>query len=240
MLGIAVGTGNIWRFPRIAAQNGGDEGAGAFLIAWVVFLFMWSIPLIIAEYAIGRHGRKGVIGAFIRTAGPRFAWMGAFVAFVATAIMFYYSVVAGWCVYYFSAMVSSPLPISVQGATDVWEGFQSGGMPLLFHALMMGAGVLVVTRGITSIERVNKVLIPTLLVIVLVSVVRAVTLPGAGEGAGLSVYAATRSAGPAPLVAGSAHPECLGYRGRVGTHPDLWRVHAIPPGTSSRTRSSRA
>ena len=60
-LGIAVGTGNIWRFPRIAATNGGDEGAGAFLVAWVIFLFLWSIPLIIAEYIMGRKSRKGTV-----------------------------------------------------------------------------------------------------------------------------------------------------------------------------------
>ena len=54
VLGIAVGTGNIWRFPRIAAQNGGEAGAGAFLVAWLSFLFLWSIPLIIAEYGIGK------------------------------------------------------------------------------------------------------------------------------------------------------------------------------------------
>jgi NSS family neurotransmitter:Na+ symporter len=44
VIGIAVGTGNIWRFPRIAAQNGSDQGAGAFLVAWVVFLFLWGLP----------------------------------------------------------------------------------------------------------------------------------------------------------------------------------------------------
>ena len=68
-LGIAVGTGNIWRFPRIAAQTGGDEGAGAFLVAWLVFLFLWSIPLIIAEYALGRKFRSGVIGIFKQAVG---------------------------------------------------------------------------------------------------------------------------------------------------------------------------
>ncbi|NNF02841.1 MAG: sodium-dependent transporter, partial [Rhodothermales bacterium] len=57
VLGIAVGTGNIWRFPRIAATNSGDQGAGAFLLAWIIFLLIWSIPLIIAEYALGRKGR---------------------------------------------------------------------------------------------------------------------------------------------------------------------------------------
>ena len=72
-LGIAIGTGNIWRFPRIVAQNGSDEGAGAFIIVWILFLFAWSIPLIIAEYAVGIHNRKGVIGSVIATAGNRFA-----------------------------------------------------------------------------------------------------------------------------------------------------------------------
>src|SRR5699024_12228167 len=90
VLRIAVGTGNIWRFPRIAAQNGGEQGAGAFLIAWICCLFLFSIPLILAEYGIGRHGRKGVIGSFIKLVGKRFAWMGAVIGFVATAIMFYY------------------------------------------------------------------------------------------------------------------------------------------------------
>lgn len=182
MLGIAVGTGNIWRFPRIAAQNGGEEGAGAFLVVWLLFLFVWSIPLIIAEYALGRKGRMGVIGTFARVAGPRFAWMGGFVGFVATAIMFYYSVVAGWCVYYFLHMLVEPLPLSVEGATAIWDGFQSGGFPILFHGLAMCTGCLVVWKGVRSIERVNKVLIPTLFTIVLIAVARTITLPGSGAG----------------------------------------------------------
>jgi neurotransmitter:Na+ symporter, NSS family len=182
VLGIAVGTGNIWRFPRIAAQNGAEDGAGAFLIAWVVFLFIWSIPLIIAEYAMGRKGRLGVIGTFVRIAGKQFAWIGAFVAFVATAIMFYYSVVAGWCVYYFTAMVSGPLPMTTEAAMLTWEGFQASYWPVAFHALALGGGGLAVYKGVSSIERVNMVLIPSLFVIVLISVVRAVTLPGSLDG----------------------------------------------------------
>ncbi len=182
VLGIAVGTGNIWRFPRIAAQNGGEEGAGAFLVAWLVFLFLWSIPLIIAEYAIGREGRMGTIGSFVRVAGRRFAWMGAFVGFVAAAIMFYYSVVAGWCMYYFVSVVGQPLPASTSEATAMWDGFQAGPMPVFFHAIAMGAGGLICARGISSIERVNKILVPSLLIVVLISVARAITLPGAERG----------------------------------------------------------
>ena len=68
-LGIAVGTGNIWRFPRIVASNAGEDGAGAFLVAWITFLFLWSIPLIIVEYVMGRQSRMGTIGAFANFMG---------------------------------------------------------------------------------------------------------------------------------------------------------------------------
>ena len=183
VLGIAVGTGNIWRFPRIAAQNAGDDGAGAFLLIWLLFLFSWSIPLIIAEYAIGRHGRKGVVGSFIKMAGPQYAWMGAFVGFVTTAIMFYYSVVAGWCLYYTLEVVTNPLPLTTDAATGVWNSFQgSGWMPVGLHFVAMFCGALVVMKGVSSIERVNKILIPTLFAIVLVALLRSVTLDGSLHG----------------------------------------------------------
>lgn len=182
VLGIAIGTGNIWRFPRIVANNGGDDGAGAFLIAWLTFLILWSIPLIIAEYAIGRNGRKGIVGSFITFAGEKFAWLGGFVGFVATAIMFYYSVVTGWCMYYFGVSVFYGLPENNTEALAVWDSFQSGGMPVLFHALAIGLAAVVVLNGIRTIERVNKILIPLLLVILMVSFFRAITLPGSTEG----------------------------------------------------------
>lgn len=182
VLGIAVGTGNIWRFPRIAAQNGGEDGAGAFLIAWLVFLFAWSIPLIMIEYVWGRRNRVGVVSTFIKEGGERFAWMGAFVAFVATAITFFYSVVVGWCIYYLIQMIISPLPQSTEAAMAVWDDYQSGGWPLFFHAIAMGLGGLAIYKGVSSIERVNKVLVPTLLGIVVIATVRALMLPGASEG----------------------------------------------------------
>lgn len=182
VLGIAVGTGNIWRFPRIAAQNGGPEGAGAFLIAWICCLFLFSIPLIIAEYGIGRHGRKGVIGSFIKLVGKKYGWMGAFIGFIATAIMFYYSVVAGWALFYLVESVTSSLPGSMQQANMVWEGFQGSLWPSVFHGLMMGFGGFVVVRGISSIERINKILIPSLLLVVVVSLIRAVMLSGSAQG----------------------------------------------------------
>lgn len=182
VLGIAVGTGNIWRFPRIAAQNGGDTGAGAFLVAWIVFLFVWSVPLIIAEYALGRAARKGVVGTFVHHGGSKRAWMGGFVALTATAIMFYYSVVAGWCVHYLGASLLHDLPTTTEASTKVWESFQTSGLPLLFHGLAMLASVLVVRRGVTSIEKLNRILVPTLLGVVVLCMLRTLLLPGSFAG----------------------------------------------------------
>jgi len=181
-LGVAVGTGNIWRFPRIAAQSGGETGAGAFLIAWLCFLFLWSIPLIIAEYASGRKYRSGVVGVFVKSMGPRFTWIGSFVAFVPLAITFFYTVVVGWCIYYFVYMAFHPLPENYESAMSIWNNYQASVWPLLTHAAAILFGALAIWKGINSIEKVNRILIPSLLVIVVISVIRAVTLPGASEG----------------------------------------------------------
>ena len=181
-LGIAVGTGNIWRFPRIVANNSGDEGAGAFLIAWIIFLFLWSIPLIIVEYAMGRKARKGTVGAFSHFMGKPFAFLGGFVGFVSTAIAFFYSVIVGWNIYYFGTLLFFDLPQTTEASWLIWNNFQNGLFPIFFHGLAIGVGGLAIYKGVSSIEKVNKVLIPVLLVIIVFSLVRALTLPGSLDG----------------------------------------------------------
>lgn len=181
-LGVAVGTGNIWRFPRIAAQSAGETGAGAFLIAWICFLFLWSIPLIISEYASGRKYRSGVVGVFIKGMGKRFAWIGSFVAFVPVAITFFYTVVVGWCIYYFVFVTFNSLPVDYESSKMIWDSYQSGIWPIVTHIVAALFAAFAIWKGISSIEKVNKILIPSLLVIVVISVIRAVTLPGAGDG----------------------------------------------------------
>lgn len=176
MLSMAVGTGNIWRFPRIAAENGG----GTFLIPWMVFLFLWSIPLILVEFGLGRMSRSGPPRTFGLVMGPRWVWMGAFVAFVSTAIMFYYSVVTGWTLRYVWASFSGELPGSAPGV--FWNSFVDSWWPAAFHGISVCMGVLVVSRGVSSIERVAKVLMPVLMVLIGLLAIRAVTLPGASEG----------------------------------------------------------
>lgn len=182
VLGIAVGTGNIWRFPRIVAQNGSSEGSGAFLIAWLIFLFLWSIPLVLAEYALGRKCRMGVIGSIAKMAGIHLAWMGSFIAFVSVAISFFYSVVVGWCLYYFIQVITSSLPLDLQSAQVTWNSYQAGCWPLVTHASIMAVGAWAIWAGVRSIEKINRILIPALLGILLLSLVRSLILPGAGEG----------------------------------------------------------
>ena len=176
MLGMAVGTGNIWRFPRIAASNGG----GSFLVAWVVFLLAWSVPLLILEFAMGKGTRSGSIGAFVKTLGPKFAWMGAWIAFVATAIMFYYSVVMGWTIRFFVGTLTGEVPGTTPSA--FWDSFHSTGGALVTHVVAMLMGLFVVSRGVKGIEAAAKFLIPSLIILLLVLTVRAVTLPGASAG----------------------------------------------------------
>jgi NSS family neurotransmitter:Na+ symporter len=177
-IGIAVGTGNIWRFSRIVAQNGG----GSFLIPWVIFLLIWSVPLIIAEFAIGKSSRMGPVGAIAKTAGNKFGWMGAWIVFVSTAIMFYYSVVTGWCIRYFISAASGNL-FNTSDHLTYWTEFSASYQPLLYHFIALFFVALVVARGVTKgIEKVTKFLVPSLLIILLILFFRAITLPNAIEG----------------------------------------------------------
>ena len=140
MLGMAVRTGNIWRFPRIAASNGG----GSFLVAWAVFLLLWSVPLLILEFGMGKGTRKGAIGSFIKTMGPGFAWMGAWVAFVTLAIMCYYSAITGWCLRYLLFFAGGTFADAATSPQAVWNGFVGDGLvgspveTLVFHGLAIG------------------------------------------------------------------------------------------------------
>lgn len=176
-LGMAVGTGNVWRFPRIAAQNGG----GAFLIPWILALFLWSIPIIMMEYALGKNMRKGPIGGIGKLIGKNYNWMGGFVAVCTMFIMFYYSVVMGWCIKYFISSLSGKI---FSADTFVyWDNFTKTYQPVFFHFISMLIGVIVVYKGIVNgIEKVNKFLIPALFIMLVISAIKALTLEGSYKG----------------------------------------------------------
>ena len=176
-LGIAIGTGNIWRFPRVAAANGG----GVFILVWTVFLFIWSIPLLATESAIGRATRRGTLGAFTRMIGERGAWMGGFVALITTGIMCYYNVVTGWCLKYLTA--SALGTVNVSTGPEYWRAFSGSWEAAAFHlAAAALAGVIILAGVRAGIERTNNIFIPLLGIILVYSAIRAILLPGASAG----------------------------------------------------------
>ncbi|MDT8322573.1 MAG: sodium-dependent transporter [Bacteroidota bacterium] len=176
MLSMAVGTGNIWRFPRIVATNDG----GTFLIPWLIFLFIWSIPLLMIEFTMGKAMRAGPVDAFGRLIGSRFRWMGLWVAFTATAIMFYYSVVTGWCLRFFIASFTGEIPDALPGS--FWGAFEGSGEAVTTHIIMVASAAGLVYHGVRGIERVARILLPALLVLLVILVLRALTLPNAHVG----------------------------------------------------------
>jgi NSS family neurotransmitter:Na+ symporter len=178
-LGMAVGAGNIWRFPRMAAQHGG----GAFLLPWLLFTLLWSIPLLMVEFAMGKSTRKGPVGAFGALLGKRWTWMGGFVALCTLAIMFYYSVVTGWSAHYFLACLTRFDEVS-RGASTHWTWLTEGNwVAVVFQILAAGGCGALLLKGVASgIERVCKVLVPVLTLLLLVATVRGVTLPGGVAG----------------------------------------------------------
>ncbi|KAB2333291.1 sodium-dependent transporter [Cytobacillus depressus] len=178
-MSMAVGTGNIWRFPRMVAEHGG----GSFLIGWALFLFLWSLPLVMVEIFIGRRSRMGTVGSFRQFIGEKLAWFGPFVTLVLIGITFYYSVVVGWTFKYLFLALKGSLS-SVSNPTELWDSFVGNPLePVMYHFLAIGVSGLVVYIGITKgIERMAKIFLPLLFLMLIFTAIRSITLPGAMEG----------------------------------------------------------
>ena len=181
-IGMAIGTGNVWRFPRVAAANGG----GPFIIAWTIALFVWSIPLLMGEMVMGRRTGLGTIGAFRDYVGRKYTWMGTWIAAVCLLIMFYYSVIMGWCVKYFTLAVSGAFssPVSTDVTEAIWNTFTTTpSQTIFFHFVSMLIAGVIIYRGVTNgIEKASKIMIPTLFILIVFAALRSVTLPGAAKG----------------------------------------------------------
>jgi NSS family neurotransmitter:Na+ symporter len=176
-VGMAIGAGNIWRFPRLAGQYG-----GSFLIPWVIFLFLWSIPLIVIEFSLGKKFRMGVIGVFSKGLGKSYTWMGWFVAICTMGIMFYYSVVCGWSLKYFIMGLSRNL-VDLDHL-QFWETYTTANWePVFFHTIAVLTGCFILYFGIQrGIERALKYLIPLLFILITAAAISALLLPGAEKG----------------------------------------------------------
>jgi len=179
--GSAIGLGNIWKFPYLTGKNGGF----AFLIVYLVIVFTIGISVMLAEVVIGKAAQRNPVGAFARLGGglwPLVGFMGIAAGFI---ILSFYSVVGGWTIAY---IVKSPLGLLTH--TDPKELKEIFGKfigdpfePLIYHALFMAFTILIVAFGIErGIERWCKLLMPGLVIILLILILRALSLPGAFKG----------------------------------------------------------
>ncbi|CAH8445374.1 unnamed protein product [Schistosoma mattheei] len=164
-LGCVIGTGNIWRFPRIIATASYSQGSLTFLIAWAMSLFVWSLPLSIVEYTLGRFTRTSPLGAFHRFLGNKLVWLGGWIVAVTYMITAYFSVIVGWCLYYFyKSCALSSLPRDVETSIKIFNEFaQESYWPALTHTLAVVIVGGCIFGGIKWIEKANMVLVPMLL-----------------------------------------------------------------------------
>ncbi len=171
-LGMAIGAGNLWRFPRLAGQYG-----GSFLLLWVIFLLIWSIPILLAEFSIGKQYKKGTIGSYGAAAGKGLTWGGFFITLCTLGIGFYYSVVTGWSLQYLGLTFSNLVNFIGGGQTiaaelendpayleNFWDGISNGSYgTIVLYIITVIAGIYVLSRGIQNgLEKANRILIPML------------------------------------------------------------------------------
>lgn len=179
-IGSAVGLGSIWKFPYEVGANGGS----AFLLFYGLGLVLIVVPLLFAEFAIGRRGGGDPaisIGAIAAARGAGRGWALAGTAGVVTGflILSYYAVIGGWTLGYVFDTVRSGLPDAVPGAAQRrFDAFLASPWRLgVFHAIFMIATALVVARGVVSgIETASKVLMPLLAVLMVLLAVYAMAV----------------------------------------------------------------
>lgn len=164
----AVGIGNIWRFPYLLGENGG----GTFLLVYLFALLVIGIPMMVLELSLGRKFRQGPIGCF-RSLG--FGWVGHLIVLNGFLIFSYYAVIVGWTLAY-------ALSFLLLGSVPEFEGFLASGWPVWFTILIIAVSGAVVHRGIKSVEKSAKLMMPVLFLLMLLLVGRAMLLPNALSG----------------------------------------------------------
>ncbi|MGD2070314.1 MAG: sodium-dependent transporter [Gemmatimonadota bacterium] len=181
--GSAIGLGNIWRFPYMAAEGGG----GAFVFIYLVCVLFIGVPVLFAELSLGRATKRNPVGAFKKLA-PSSAWpvVGGLGVVAGFGILAFYSVIAGWTVgYLWMALTGTFTPdVDAAASGEIFGNFiGSAGPAIGLTALFLFLTVVVVRGGVSSgIERASKILMPVLLAVLIVLLIRSVTLPGGGAG----------------------------------------------------------
>lgn len=175
-IGSAVGLGNMWRFSYLTAENGG----AAFVALYIVFTLLLGMPIMMAELTLGRGARMGPVAALEHYGGRAWKYLGLLFVVTGFVILSYYGVIGGWTIRYaFEALVIGFPESPGAHFEDLASGFDSLGTQLLFMALT----TLIVSGGIgQGIERVARIAMPALFVIVVGIALYAAMLEGADGG----------------------------------------------------------
>ncbi|MCG8470739.1 MAG: sodium-dependent transporter [Desulfobacterales bacterium] len=178
--GAAVGLGNIWRFPFVAGENGG----AAFVFIYLILVFAIGMPLILAEFVIGRRGQGDPVGSVKRVCGKAFAPLGGMGILAALVILSFYAVVGGWTIKYALDAIMGALGTDVASAGGAFEAFIASPFPVIgYQALFMLGTYLIVAKGVGGgIERFCTIFMPLFFILLIVLAIRSMTLPGAAEG----------------------------------------------------------
>ena len=175
----AVGLGNLWRFPYLAAKYGG----GMFLLTYLVLVLTFGVSLLLLETALGRKTRLSVIGAF-RHFGAKFTFIGVLAAAVPFIITPYYCIIGGWVTKYMVSYVTAG-PAALADGGDFFGGFISSNTEsFLFMLVFMAIVFIIVALGVQKgIEKANLVMMPALIIMAVAIAAFVLTMPGALEGA---------------------------------------------------------
>lgn len=180
--GSAVGLGNIWRFPF----ETGNHGGAAFILIYLGCVFVLGLPIMIAEFTIGRRSKASTGGAYEKLApGTLWKWVGYLGVLTGFLILGYYSVVAGWTLeYIYQAATCGFSGKSSEEFIGMFQSFsQNPFRPLIWLFFFMAATHFVIVRGVKDgIEKSSKVMMPVLFILVVLLAVCSVTLPGAEKG----------------------------------------------------------
>ncbi|MBQ2764569.1 MAG: sodium-dependent transporter [Firmicutes bacterium] len=175
--GSAVGLGNIWRFPYLAAKYGG----GIFLLVYIILAVTFGFTLMVAEVALGRKSRLSAVSAFAKF-NKKFSFLGYLASIVPIIILPYYSVIGGWVTKYLVAFCSGGME---KAAGDGYFNnfISSTTEPIVFFFIFLGLTALVVLCGVEKgIEQVSKVMMPVLVVLSVGIAIYSMFLPGAMDG----------------------------------------------------------
>ena len=181
--GSAVGLGNIWRFPYLAAKYGG----GMFLLVYIILVFTFGYALMVAENAIGRKSGKSSLDAFA-SLNKKWGWLGIIATIIPAIILPYYNVIGGWILKYFAeyfmGLFSGNFGAEVAAGGEYFGAMLASPWTLVIAQTIFTLFIIVVLlMGVQKgVERVSTVLMPILIVIAIIISIYSITLPGAIEG----------------------------------------------------------